>query len=296
MKLDEELKNRITKELSLYHSDNSKTFLLNEIGTSKLERELKDFLSTREEGILTRKGESFRQDKLEWLQRLIEKENPNFKIQSSTLSEVEWGTHPYTNYSLWSNRYYPNEKEKSYLFKYQTENIKSINYFLSTAKKSKSRDRILNRINYLKNGIIRYVGNGDKYLKSNELLKLYDSSYISIILESTYNTNRFIGDCILFSEKTPIGFHTNTLPIILGNRFLNDNLKRLGFFTMNDYFGLDDSSDYAESELVNIIRKIDSSSSDDIENLYNNHIGNIKSNSELQMEIFNLNNSLVSYV
>ena len=289
MKLLLEQKSRIEEELSLFHSNNSRTFLLKEIGTKEFEKEIRDYISTREEGILTRKGESLSNSKLNWLQEIIRKENPKFKIQCSTLSEVEFGTHPYTNYSLWSNRYYPNEHNINYLFNYENKENKSIKYILATSKKTESRDRVLNRVSYLKNGLIRYVGNGDMYLSSSELLEKYDSSYISIILETTYNLNRFIGDCVLFSEKTPLAFHTKTLPIILGNRFLNENLKKLGFFTMNDYFELDDSNDMAESNLVNVIKKIDSTPMEDIKILYEKFKIDIKSNLDLQKEIFKLN-------
>lgn len=289
MKLSIEHKDRIEKELSLFYSPNSRPFLLKEVGTPKFEKELRDYISTRDEGIITRKGEALNDYKLEWIQDIIRKENPKFKIQCSTLSEVEFGTHPYTNYALWGNRNYPNEEKPYYLFNHISQNPKTTKYILATAKQTKLRDSILNRVSYLKNGIIRYVGNGDEYLDSQELLNLYDSSYFSIVLETTYNFNRYIGNCILFSEKTPIAFHTKTLPIIFGNKFLNKNLQQLGWFTMNDWFGLEDTTDTSESKLVKIIKKIDGMSIKEIENLYGMFSSRIQSNLNLQNELFKLN-------
>lgn len=281
---------RMKSELNLIHSDKHRPFRFDEIGTDKLEKQLKEFLSVNEFGIIGRKGEVFPQPKLEWLQNIVRTENPNFKINCSTLTEIEFGTHPLTNYSLWSDRNFPDDFILDNLFDYKIKSNKSNPWILSMRRKSISRTKLWERIEFVKSGIARY---NHKIIPSTELLNDYDISYISIIAETTYNqSNREVGECIQISEKFPIGVHTKTLPIVLGAKRLNSYLTKYGFFTLNDYFNLNDTSDLAEKKLSEIIRIIDNYSIEQVMELYKLFENNIEQNYKLQNQLFEINNNI----
>lgn len=298
----------LDKELSLFYSPNRLKLRLDTFNSKESIRRIINHLNKFENGLVSLPMEVFDDNQLDILREYILKYNSNFKIQCTTCTEVEMGTLPYTNYAVWHDIGFADEdtiisndlteEHKYSLFKYNLVGKKEVPYIISARKRNASRYDLYNSIiditNY--NGIVRYddtiegISNElqiGSYINAHQLLSEYDSTYISFVLETVYNGNRYVGECINLTEKTPIAIHTNTMPIILGNKSLNSKIVDMGFWTLNNHFNFDDTSDISEKELFHIFKKINNTDIDEIKELYTSNINNIHNNKEIQQFLFN---------
>jgi len=313
--IDTDLKSIIEKESDLYFN---KLFIL-PIQSDNLDEwydYIKKVCTENNEGMITIGPECLYEDKMNFITNTIQKYNKKFKLHSSSITPNEFSAHPLTIVSLYHSTSFMNDINvlKQYytisnesgsgsihdIFSYQTNsNLKNINYILSSRRFNTTRASIFKNIK-IKNpkGIIRYLNFDDPntnqknnlstYKNVNDLLSEYEYSYISFITETCIDTNRTLGEFIPMTEKTLLGFYFKTLPIIFGCKGLNKLLLDNGFWTANELFNFDDTSDTAVMDFVELVTKIDKLSTLEIKKIYNDNILNIERNYKLLIEIFNI--------
>lgn len=316
-----DLKLKIRKESELYFN---KLFILpiQKDNLTEWGEFIKKVCTENDEGVISIGCECLYEDKMNFIINTIKKYNNNFKLHSSSITPNEFSLHPLTIVSLLHTTSFINDLEvlkKDYMihteygtthdiFLYQTNsNQKNINYILSSRRFNITRESIFKNIKIQNpNGIIRYLNfdnpelnlknNLTDYKNVNDFLSEYEYSYISFITETCVDANRTLGNFIPLTEKTLLGFYFKTLPIVFGCRGLNKLLLDNGFWTANELFNFDDTSDTAVMDFVELLTKIDKLSTFEIKKIYNDNIKNIENNHNLLMEIFNISRKLNPYL
>tara|TARA_R110001632_G_C11325362_1_gene416003 strand:- start:811 stop:1740 length:930 start_codon:yes stop_codon:yes gene_type:complete len=264
----------------------------------------------KEKTTLTSFDEIFTQrNEFEKLQKFClekQKEGIEVKILTSSLKEIENGFNPIVNFLCWSNTTYKNEtKENSLHFNlnnfinFPTKNKK---FILSWRKDSKTRTELLSGIEFESiDSIIKYhninpynlrdINNqpkeDKKYVSWEFLINNYKSSLISFICETEYwieNAKIICNDVIPFTEKIILPLLTKTLPIVFAPKDYNEYLNNIGFFTLNEEYGIN-GTDILEYN--NCIKKIQSQSFNDVKKIYDKYQKEIDNNYKLIIDIIN---------
>jgi hypothetical protein len=187
------------------------------------------------------------------------------------------------------------------------ENIlKSKKGIISVRKVNPTRDAIFDKIDSKKfNGTLRYIRilpqfekvsvenftefeyNLNKNPSTTELVKEYCNSFVSFIIE-TDSENAELNP---ITEKTLLGFMTQTLPVVYGGKNFVKELKDIGFYTFNEELGFStDELDYGDSDkvdnFVEMINRYNQLSYSDIKNLYKKNYKKIKKNYDTIWQLF----------
>lgn len=311
----------ITTECNLYYNNISKLHI-ERLDKTVWDEEVKKLCSENEHGLLSIGFECLYEEKMFYLIELIKKYNPNYKLHSSNISPHEFTINPYTTIAIQhptqfrydieslkkdyiiNKKYINNHKNyhnlSTHLFLYENHHKKTIPYILAARRWNITRYNIFNNLNINNpNGIIRFLNidnpdgkyNYEKYINTFELMEEYSKSYISFILENCVDKNRTLGYFIPCTEKTLIGFHTKTIPIIFGCKGLNKILTDIGFWTANEFFNFDDeTADILEFN--KLVLKINNLKIDEIQKIYNDNIENINNNFNLLHKIFKIGRDL----
>lgn len=313
MELNTNTINLIKSELDLFYSPhNYKLELSNRVET--WEYDIKKYCESSDIGIISIGQECIYEYNINKILNYIKKYNSKFKLHLGTSSYSKDTTHPYTNVALLHSTSFINDVNflksdyvigeyysnlAKHIFLYENVSKKTNPYIISSRRYNLSRFKIYNKLN-IKNpsGIIRFIlqspqmsaldikNNG--YTKTNFLLNEYDKTYISFILETAVDDNRTLGYFKALTEKSLIGFHTKTLPIILGCKGLNRELLNMGFWTGNELFNIDDNDINAEDRIVELVNKFNNMNINDIKRIYDDNLVNINSNFELLHKLFDL--------
>jgi hypothetical protein len=144
--------------------------------------------------------------------------------------------------------------------------------------------------------ILRHIGIGDRNprnVKSDEfptwteLQEEYRRSYISVIFETiTSSPKSYYLRKSMLTDKTILGFYTKTIPIIYGSRSYLKELKELGFWTANEDLGFTkDAVEHNDKikieEFNNLLKRVGSMSTAEIESFYNKNYTKINKNYEI---------------
>lgn len=183
---------------------------------------------------------------------------------------------------------------------------KSKKGILSVRKQNYTRDAIFNLINFSKfKGIIRYIKvptginsmsvesftdyeyNLNNNPTTSELIQEYCSSYISFIIE-TDSTHSIYNP---ITEKTLMGFMTQTLPVVYGGKNFIKELNEMGFYLFNDELGFHtDSLDYGDSKKIqnfsDMIKTYNSLSYSDVKQIYLKNYDKVKKNYDIIWKLF----------
>ena len=314
--MDISLKSRIENECLLFYIKKHKLPIETTSDLNEWDTIIKKICLEDDEGIISIGFESLYEDKINFIIDTIKKYNKNFKLHSATITENEFLSHPFTNIALLhaTSFIYDNDilKEKystntnnsiydidKHIFYYEYPYIKKNKYILSARRYNVTRDKIFKNLNVVQpTGIIRYLNfdnpinmvenNLNLYKNTKTLLEEYGESYLSFICETCVDPNRTMGKYIPMTEKTLLGFYFKTIPIVFGNRGLNDSLLKMGFWTANNLFDFDDTSDNSILDFTKLVSKINDLSLLEIQKIYEDNIDNIESNYNLLIELFNI--------
>ena len=264
----------------------------------------------KEKTTLTSFDEIFTQrNEFEKLQKFClekQKEGIEVKILTGSLKEIENGFNPIVNFLCWSNTTYKNKTKENYLhfnlnnfINFPTKNKK---FILSWRKDSKTRTELLSGIEFEStDSIIKYhninpynlrdinnpLTEDKKYVSWEFLMNNYKSSLISFITETEYwieNSNIICNEVIPFTEKIIIPLLTKTLPIVFAPKDYNEYLNNIGFFTLNQEYGIN-GTDILEYNKC--IKKIQSQSFNDVKKIYDKYQKEIDNNYKLIIDIIN---------
>jgi len=280
------------------------------------ESDIKKYCESSEYGIISIGYETLYQDKMDLIINLIRKYNDKFKLHSSNISFNKNTLSAYTYFSILHSTSFeydvdelnvdysivrgePNNILSRHIFLYKSNFFKTNPYIISSRRYNHSRGEIYDKLNIPNpTGIIRFTNtesdefeNMDIYVSTEQLLKEYNQSFISIVLETCVDSNRDMGYYIPMTEKTLIAFNSKTLPIIVGNRRLSNRLNELGFWTANKLFNIDDTSDDVHEHLVDVIHNIDKLKLHNIHEIYNDNFDKIENNHKLVTKLFNIGRS-----
>ena len=126
------------------------------------------------------------------------------------------------------------------------------------------------------------------YTVNNVLFPIIaSSSLISFITETEYwieNSNIICNEVIPFTEKIIIPLLTKTLPIVFAPKDYNEYLNNIGFFTLNQEYGIN-GTDILEYNKC--IKKIQSQSFNDVKKIYDKYQKEIDNNYKLIIDIIN---------
>lgn len=307
----------IHDECRLYYSDKNYKLDIQHPNLDIWESDIKKYCESSEKGIISIGCETLYQDKMDYIVNLIKKYNKKFKLYSSSITSNENTVSPYTHIALLHDTIFqydinelnieyniihgePTNRLKNHIFLHKSNVFKTNPYILSSRRYNNSRDEIYSRLNIQNTkGIVRFSNpesnkkeNMSVYVNTDQLLREYESSFISIILETCVDPNRDMGYYIPMTEKTLISFNSKTLPIIVGNRRLSETLNELGFWTANELFNIEDKSDTVHEDLVDVITNIDKLELHNIHEIYNDNFNKIENNYKLLTKIFNIGRSL----
>jgi hypothetical protein len=230
--------------------------------------------------------------------------NNNIKIVQTTASNnYLHSSHPYVHLYLWKTNNirlsYKDSEIKTYVKLFEPNlydkkpkfiKNKETKSILSMSRSNSIRDYLETQINKNDISIFRYDKEmGIDSIPWNELVNEYKKTFVSFISETNYGNKQF--NC--FTEKTIMSFLTGNIPIILGQKHLIKDLKKLGFWIANDDFGFEDGDEYSNTSLyrvdrfVNCINKISEMNLNDIKKYYTDNIDKINTNWEIVSTVFN---------
>lgn len=309
----------VENECNLFFSENRYTLDITSYDSKRWESDIQKYCLSSENGIISIGWECLYEDKMNHILDCISKYNSKFKLHSSNISEHPNVLSPYTNiallhstaffhdfiidtnvdYNILDNVNLCDDIIKhginKHIFLHKPNSIKTNKYIISARRFNNSRRLIFENINIESpTGIIRPPNtdynnlNDGNYVNTDELMNEYSKSFISLILETAVDTNRNLGYYIPMTEKTIIGFHTNTFPIVLGNRGLNKRLTELGFWTGNELYNIFDEFNDIEENFSNIVNEFDTQNNRFIQNIYNDNLDKILNNNKIIKTLFNI--------
>ena len=239
-------------------------------------------------------------DYLDGLYNSINKyKNKEIYISCSTTSKYKYSLDPLLNIVFWRDTWSRNliAWDSGDISIFDKSNYllseKNIKFILSSRKKRKKRDYIFDNLKEEYDGIVRYaswpeqgfedkrweIRNKFKFPTFIDMIKEYNSSFIAFVIET--DSSSFINQ---ISEKTFLPFLTKCIPIILPNENkIISEIKSMGFYIFNDFFGLEESSDELENlnAFIKTINKINKLEISEIKEIYNKNISKIEYNYEL---------------
>jgi hypothetical protein len=221
-------------------------------------------------------------------------------IMSSTATKHPLYVEPIVNLLVWkehlideiydNNVYveaFPKEIWESVKYKTNNKEYKSI---LSLRRRNIQRDMIYERINNNDVSILRYFHKDPykMYPKWNNLIQEYLKTYVAYICETSYPT---FTNTTCFTEKSILAFLCGNIPIILGKKNLIKELKEIGFWIANEYFGYDDYADsledFSEEKINLFVNCINQVNNIDIKQFYLENINHIHNNHRIVQDSFN---------
>lgn len=285
------------------------TIVANEVDYKKNISNLKQFLkSTKEDKIsLVNYHECFsRIERLNEVIEIIKQSDKEILISAATSTPLDNLYEPLVNIFFWRNartRYdisWKSDEIDFYLFDkkwYESDFEKQTKGILSVRKETDFRNKLFSFIDESKfDGIFRYakwtgarqdetseyLTNKNKFPTFIELIKEYQKSYCSFVIES--ELSEWMNP---FTEKTMIPFLTKTLPIVLGGQNYIKELKDMGFYVFNDEFGFESADELPTFDLNKAIyyhkciENYNKMSVQEISELYNKNIDKIEHNYNL---------------
>lgn len=220
-------------------------------------------------------------------------------IMSTTATKHPLYVEPIVNFLVWkeqlideiydNNVYvpaFPNDLWENRKYSSETKHIKSI---LSLRRYNKQRDMLYKKVKPHHVEIKRYHHNEPHkyYPKWDGLVDEYLNTYVSFVCETTYPSWT---ETTCVTEKSILAFLCGNIPIILGKKRLVKELKEMGFWIANEYFGYDeyiDSLDEFSEEKINaFVRCMDNVNKTDIKKFYENNIENIHNNHKIIQDSF----------
>lgn len=177
---------------------------------------------------------------------------------------------------LWENR------------KYNVED-KQITSILSLRRQNKQRDLLYKQVKDNQVSIKRYHHQEPEkdYPLWKDLVDEYLKTYVAFVCETTYPSWT---ETTCVTEKSILSFLCGNIPIILGKKRLVKELKEMGFWVANEYFGYDeyaDSLDDLSEEKINLfVRCIERVNNTDIKKFYLENINHIHNNHKIIQESF----------
>lgn len=219
-------------------------------------------------------------------------------IMSTTATKHPLYVEPIVNLLVWKEQLIDELDEKTYVpafpnhlweskkYSFEDKKIKSI---LSLRRQNKQRDLLYDRLGNIDLSIKRYYHReSDKYYPLwKDLVNEYLKTYVSFVCETTYPSWT---DTTCMTEKSILAFLCGNIPIILGKKRLVKELKQMGFWVANEYFGYDeyaDSLDDLSYEKINLfIRCIERVNNTDIEQFYLDNINHIYNNHKIIQDSF----------
>jgi len=219
------------------------------------------------------------------------------KILTSTFSKINNGFNPLVNLICWNSAKHHSDNciiFNSNNYKHIKKNKK---FILSWRKFTSERNNIICNLNDIKidydNSIFNFHKTlPDKVLNQklhnisndliewNDLINLYNESYISFIAETEYWISTDVIDDELIipnSEKILIPFLSRNLPIVYASNGYIQNLKNNGLFVLNDYFGV---KEFDIDSYSKCITHINSLTLQEVKNIYRQHLFEINKNYE----------------
>lgn len=184
--------------------------------------------------------------------------------------------------------------------------LKSNKGILSVRKENKTRDEIFKLLDFSKfQGIIRYIKlpiklntlklesftQTEKELNNNpktsELVKEYCKSFVSFIIE----TDSAKSSLNPLTEKTILGFMTQTMPVVYGGKNFIKELSDMGFYTFNEELGYttDDLYYNDPKKINNFVEMVDNYNKlnySDVKRIYRQNFNKIHRNYNIIWELF----------
>lgn len=285
--------------------------------------DLKKFLkSTKSDKIsLVNYHECFsRTDRLNEVRDIINQNNDKtIFISAATSTSIDNLYNPLVNIFFWKSartRYdisWKSDEIDFYLFDkkwYESDFKKQIKGILSVRKETDFRNKLFSFIDASKfDGVFRYakwtgsrndetfeyLNQKNKFPTFIELIKEYQKSYCSFVIES--ELSEFMNP---FTEKTMISFLTKTMPVVLGGQNYVKELKEMGFYVFNDEFGFGDSDTlptFDSNKAIGYnkcIEKYNSFTFEEITDMYKSNIDKIENNYNIISQIlFDTKNSII---
>jgi hypothetical protein len=224
-------------------------------------------------------------------------------VQTTAANNYPYAAHPFVHLYLWKTyrirlSYKENEKDtyvemfptNLYDFKPIFERKKTIKSILSMSRDTDIRDELVSKIDKNSISIFRYnTEYGNESIHWNDLINEYKNTYIAFVSETNYGERMF--NC--FTEKTILSFLTGNIPIILGQKHLIKDLKKLGFWIANDDFGFKDGDEYSNNSSYRVDRYVDCINNvskmniEDVKKYYMDNLEKIYNNWEIVSTIFN---------
>lgn len=181
---------------------------------------------------------------------------------------------------------FPNDLWESKRYTLETKEIKSI---LSLRRRNLQRDLLYHKLKDDNISIKRYFYKepSKEYPNWYGLVDEYLKTYVAFICETTYPSWT---ETTCMTEKSILPFLCGNIPIILGKKRLVKELKEMGFWIANEYFGYDEYYDSLD-DLSNIkinafVRCIKNINNTDIESFYKQNIKHINNNHKIIQESF----------
>ena len=246
--------------------------------------------------------------------KIIEEFKIDALISTSTTSTFPRSTHPLTNFLMWRNVHtrknisWKSEEnipifDKSFYYGKKIEGDRQYKGILSVRKENEIRDYLFNKNPKIDNGIVRYAkwphnspnlsenkNHIDKFPLLSDVIKEYENSYFSFIVESEHGDSD-VNPTTNLTEKTLIGLLTGTMPIILGGRGIISDLENIGIKVWNKEFGFEEGdsySNYSEYKIDSFIKCI--------ENVNKLSMSEIKEYWNTNKKIIQNNYDLISYI
>jgi len=243
----------------------------------------------------------------------IGKTNKVIKICTSSPSFFPYSTHPLTNLIMWKDvtgrdsigwfsentKSFPDYLSIDTKIKDFSKKVKSI---LSVRKENTIRNYLFSKITPKNNVIHRYANwpaintdedfnKIDNFPKLNELWVEYLSSYISFVVETSYETEIENFSSVI-TEKTLMAILSGTMPIVLGPKNILNDLEKIGIKTFNLEFGFGKTTDFMSSESTIKIDKF----AECVNNVYNLSIDEIKKIWESNIDIIQKNYDIIASI
>lgn len=281
----------------------------------QFKKEIQETLNQKNKYIFLYKHETINDlNYLNNLYKIIDDFKIDAIISTSTTTVFPKSTHPLTNLLMWRDVHtrkniswkckenIPIFDESFYYGKKVNENRKHRG-ILSVRKENTLRDYLFNKNPKINNGIVRYAkwphnspnlsenkNHIDKFPLLSDVIKEYENSYFSFIVESEHGDSD-VNPTTNLTEKTLIGLLTGTMPIILGGRGIISDLENIGIKVWNKEFGFGEGdlySNYSEYKIDSFIKCI--------ENVNKLSMSEIKEYWNKNKKIIQNNYDLISYI
>jgi hypothetical protein len=219
-------------------------------------------------------------------------------IMSTTATKHPLYVEPIVNLLVWKEQLIDELDETTYVpafpndlwenRKYNIEN-KEIISILSLRRQNKQRDLLYERVNDTQVSIKRYYHQEPEkdYPLWKDLVNEYLKTYISFVCETTYPSWT---ETTCVTEKSILSFLCGNIPIILGKKRLVKELKEMGFWIANEYFGYDEYADslddFSEEKINLFVKCIENVNKIDIKKFYMDNINKINNNHKIIQDSF----------